>query len=564
MVELYTGALAVFGVTALLTSLFVLLTRTMTGSKTGGFLVLLSSFWSIAYIHQLIFLFSEDIILGFLLKSGISYIFPFIYVVYLHRFFEYKVPRYIPPLLVITPSFFAILQLIPAYRPVIFQELIIYNQNQVAPKYTLFGLTPILLTYLLSVILFGYFIKTLISEPGILKARALAFLAASSIFLITYTLDLFMIGGFRYEITPPILNILCVGITMFSTERLYKRDVLGTVFATMAEDIGDLIVVTDNQDRVIYVNDQAHNVSKLKAIKFLESHIWDVFPSLLVNEGQRTQTLAADGKTYDIKSYLLKDWQDYDRSKVYILRDVSELIEYQYNLEQLVEEKSHEVMQAERMVAIGETTLMVGHDLRNPLQVVKFLTHKLKLENTDPMADEILEKMDSNLNYMDKIVSDLSLYARNREPMVQTIPLIDLIENSLQKITVPENIILDYDFTFDFIVEVDPYMIDRVLNNLILNAIQAMPEGGVVSIEAEERNGRKVIRVRDSGSGIAEEIRENLFKPLNTTKPKGVGMGLAVCRKLVKLHKGSIDVDDSYYDGACFQLEFPVLDEFRD
>lgn len=559
MAELYTGALAVCGMASLLMALYVLLKRRMPGSKTGGYLVLLSSLWSTAYLHQLMFPYSEDIIRGFLIKSGVSYIFPFLFVIYLHRYFEFKVPKYVPFTLLIIPSIFSVAQLLPRLRPYLIHDLIIYNQNQVAPKYTLLGLTPIFLTYLLGLILYGYFIKTLISKPSILKARVIAFLCAASIFFITYTFDLFLLDRLRYELTPPIINVLCVGVAMFSTERLYKKDVLSTVFSNMVEEIGDLIIVTDSLDRVIYINNEARNVTKLDQVNFLESHIWDLFPSLIFTGGDRVQTLSANGKTYDVQSYALLDWQNHNRSKVYVLRDISELIEYQYNLEQLVEEKSQELMQTERMAAIGQTTLMVGHDLRNPLQVVKFITHRLRSNHkNDENTLRLLEKIDSNLVYMDKIVSDLSMYAKKSEPNLQNILLIDMIENCLIKLDVPEGVIIDYDFDFEYCFDADPYMIERVFNNLLLNAIQAMPDGGLIRVEAESVDGRNTIRVSDSGFGIQEEIMDDLFKPLNTTKPKGVGMGLAVCKKIVNQHNGEISVDPNYVDGACFVMDLPI------
>jgi signal transduction histidine kinase len=130
------------------------------------------------------------------------------------------------------------------------------------------------------------------------------------------------------------------------------------------------------------------------------------------------------------------------------------------------------------------------------------------------------------------------------------------VKSCLVKINVPDKVIIDFDFRFDYEVYCDPYMLERVFNNLLLNAIQAMPEGGVITIQASKRDGKDMISVTDSGAGISEQIKEDLFKPLKTTKPKGVGMGLAVCKKLVNLHQGSISVEN-VADGACFTIEMP-------
>ena len=102
-------------------------------------------------------------------------------------------------------------------------------------------------------------------------------------------------------------------------------------------------------------------------------------------------------------------------------------------------------------------------------------------------------------------------------------------------------------------------MIERVFNNLLLNAIQSMTDGGVICVEAENLDGKIELRVTDSGAGIPEEISETLFTPLSTTKPKGVGMGLAVCKKIMNLHKGDIKVDTTVRDGASFVIEMPEI-----
>ena len=560
MVEMYTVALAVFISISVITAIYVILRRRMPGSKTGGLLLLVGAGWSLSYLNQLTAVFTEDIINNFIWKLSFSYTLPIIFLLYIIRFFEFKIPKWIIGGLFVVPITFSIIQLIPGYRSLVFRELILYNQNLVAAKYTVIGLTPVLYIYLGAALLFGYFLKTLLSKQDILKVRVLMFLITETIFILTFTLDLFNVFSLGREITPILVNIMSVAVAMFTSERLYKRDILPSVFETVMEDIGDLVIATDSLDRVIFVNSTAREVTKAKNIGFLDHHIWDIFPSLTIESGERVQMLAANGKTYDVKSSYLYDWQNQNRSKVYALRDITDLINYQYNLEELVEKKSYELMQSERMAAIGQTTLMVGHDLRNPLQVLKFLIHQLKKQT---MSDEsilsVLEKIDSNVNYMDKIVSDLTMYAKNAEPETQEIKLIDMLESCLLKINMPDDVILDYDFDFGFEIQVDPYMIERVFNNLLLNAIQSMPDGGVISIEAENLDGKIVVRVTDSGTGIPEEISENLFKPLSTTKPKGVGMGLAVCKKIMELHKGDIKVDTKVREGASFVIEMPEI-----
>jgi hypothetical protein len=204
--------------------------------------------------------------------------------------------------------------MIPAYRSLFFQELIIYNPVHVAPKYTTLGLIPIFYNYLLSAILFAYYLKTLVSQQNVLKLRVITYMVATTLYELSYTLGLFNIYPIGFEMTPPLLNLMAVAVALITTERLYKRNVLGAVFENVVEEIGDLVVVTDNMDRVIFMNDRSKKVTKEPNPGFLAHYIWDIFPSLAIESGGRVQTLAADGKTYDVQSSYLQDWQNHNRS----------------------------------------------------------------------------------------------------------------------------------------------------------------------------------------------------------------------------------------------------------
>jgi hypothetical protein len=193
MAGLYQGILSVFIVVSFVTSLFVIIRRKMPGSKVGGILLLVSAVWSSAYVYQLTQVFSEDIIFGFLLKQACSFMLPSVYLLYIFKFFEFKVPRWVQNSLFIIPSSFSAFFMIPEYRSMFFQELIIYNQVHVAPKYTILGLVPIFYNYILSAILLTYFIKTMISHQNVLKMRVITFLIATTFFDLAYTLDLFNI-----------------------------------------------------------------------------------------------------------------------------------------------------------------------------------------------------------------------------------------------------------------------------------------------------------------------------------------------------------------------------------
>jgi PAS domain S-box-containing protein len=245
-----------------------------------------------------------------------------------------------------------------------------------------------------------------------------------------------------------------------------------------------------------------------------------------------------------------------------------ELERYSKHLQELVEEKTKQLMNAERLAAIGETATMVGHDLRNPLQVIintVFLA-RTELEEATGELKAKLEGMgfaktfdivDRQVDYMNKIVSDLQDFARDVKPRITKYSLAELLKESIPS-SIPETIKITKDIQAEC-GYFDPYMMKRVFVNLTTNAIQAMPNGGELRLRTYNEGDKTVIEVSDNGVGIPEEFKPRLFKPLNTTKSIGTGMGLAVVKRLVTVHNGTIDVQSEVGKGTTFIIKLPIM-----
>jgi PAS domain S-box-containing protein len=223
---------------------------------------------------------------------------------------------------------------------------------------------------------------------------------------------------------------------------------------------------------------------------------------------------------------------------------------------------------AERMAAIGETAAMVGHDLRNPLQAIvgEVALGELALETLPTGTAEkerltrTLEAISSHAVYMDKIVSDLRAYAGPIAPKFFDTDLRKLVNETLAMLSIPENVEVSVVIPNDFpMLWVDSSLLRRVLVNLITNALQAMPTGGKLSIEAMKDAESDSVRVsvEDTGIGISEEDRPYIFKPLFTRKSKGQGFGLPVCRRLVEAHNGMIVFESEVGKGTKFTVRLP-------
>nr|MDO8082487.1 ATP-binding protein [Candidatus Freyarchaeota archaeon] len=250
------------------------------------------------------------------------------------------------------------------------------------------------------------------------------------------------------------------------------------------------------------------------------------------------------------------------------------LKEYAEHLEEMVEERTRELkeaqehlLRAERLAAIGELAAMVGHDLRNPLTGITVSAYILKKKLASVKDEKIMDLLDSiekNVKYTNKILTELLEYSREIQLELTETNLRKVLKDTLTFIKVPENIRLS-DFTTDEPrILVDEEKMYRVFMNLIQNAIDAMPEGGELTIKSWEANGNLEIAFTDTGTGISKENMEKLFKPLFTTKAKGIGLGLPICKRIVEAHGGSVSVESVVGKGTTFTVTLPINQKIKE
>jgi signal transduction histidine kinase len=251
--------------------------------------------------------------------------------------------------------------------------------------------------------------------------------------------------------------------------------------------------------------------------------------------------------------------------------DIEQL--YHEYLEELIEQKSGELKQvrtrlleSERLSAIGRTTAMVGHDLRNPLQVIinTLYLARMKLELIPPQLEkkdleEIYNTIESQIMYMDKIVTDLQDFSRPVTVKPIKTDLKELVEEVLSSVHVPDDVKVSVKISEDFpMFNVDTPLLKRVLSNLILNAIQAMPNGGSLTVAVSSTNEHVIITVEDTGVGIPRENMPKIFESFFTTKAQGQGLGLSICKKFVEASGGSIEAESEEGQGTTFTVKLPT------
>jgi len=258
-----------------------------------------------------------------------------------------------------------------------------------------------------------------------------------------------------------------------------------------------------------------------------------------------------------------------------ILRDVTQrklmakrLKEYSLHLEKLIEEKTRQLkkaqerlLKAERLATIGELASMIGHDLRNPLQSIKnatwYLEKKLDAKR-DRRIKEMLELIKRSIEYSNKIVNDLLEYSKELHlERKETTPK-SILKEALKLVEIPKNIrIVDLTKNKPKIF-VDVQQMKKAFANIVKNAVDAMPKGGKLTIKSEKVNDELQVSFTDTGIGMSKEILERIWTPLFTTKAKGMGFGLPICKRIVEAHGGKIFVKSSVGKGTTFTLTFPI------
>lgn len=224
-------------------------------------------------------------------------------------------------------------------------------------------------------------------------------------------------------------------------------------------------------------------------------------------------------------------------------------------------EMESKLFTAERFASIGELAGMVGHDLRNPLSSMKAATYYLKTKyasKLDKKAMDMLTAIDNSIDYSNKIVSDLLDYSREIKLEIEPATPKSLISSSLSFVNTPVNIEVHNYTTEVPEMRVDAAKINRVFVNIIKNAFDAMPNGGSLTIRAEKTPHIVNIIFKDTGTGMTKEALDNLYKPLFTTKPKGMGFGLSICKRIVEAHGGKITAQSMVDEGTTITTSFPV------
>jgi len=362
---------------------------------------------------------------------------------------------------------------------------------------------------------------------------------------------------------PPLrdeLGAIVEAINAMAKALLDARSLNENILASVA----DAIVAVDPDGRITAVNPAAEHLYGVVSTDVIGKTYRSLFASDARVDSVLLDTLATGrvhaATTIDLPrgdqtlrinatSSVLRDGDGKRIGAVVVLKDVSER-----------ERLMVQVMRADRLAALGELTAGIAHEIRNPLTSIRgfiqYLDECESLEEWRAYGPLIIRQVDS----LNRIVGELLAFGRPHPPRIGTVDVRHLVEEMAFLARGKSDARIALAFEPDLpTIEADGEALKQALLNLIINAIQAIPDGGTVTVSARAADDdHVVVTVKDDGVGVAPENLDKVFDPFFSTKPSGTGLGLAMVHRIVDAHGGVITLDSKPGVGTTIEMRLPI------
>ncbi|MFB3925585.1 MAG: PAS domain-containing sensor histidine kinase [Syntrophales bacterium] len=322
------------------------------------------------------------------------------------------------------------------------------------------------------------------------------------------------------------------------------------------------VIVTDLQGRITILNRCAEQFCGISRECAIDKPVRDIFdaalshdrkknPDLLTHSDMQGRKVRMNGRVVEFFSSHVKTARGRVVGNVFVLRDITR-----------IEKLEEMAKRTEKFAAMGEMAANIAHEIRNPLGSIELFASLLRKEVRDRKNRQRLLQIIASVKNMDNKITNLLLFARKPNPLMKRISLQGVLKEVLlfsKQLVEKEGISLSGKFSgVEPFVRGDSEMLKQVFLNIILNALQSMPEGGRLHIECSSSNASVEIRFADTGTGIPEEHLKKIFDPFFSTRERGSGLGLAIVHNIIDIHGGSIDVESSNR-GTVFSITLPLL-----
>jgi PAS domain S-box-containing protein len=350
-----------------------------------------------------------------------------------------------------------------------------------------------------------------------------------------------------------------------------KYDLFTFDAAIAAENIlttmPDSLILADLDAKILRVNDRLVNfigfskeelidksITKLCAEKE-EKNCIDVLQELASKKIIRNRELIFQNKSgaklnIFFSGSIVKSKMGRDIGIVCIIHDITDM--------KKIEEK---LVKTEKLASIGELAGQIGHDLRNPLAGIKngiYFIKKKDNQLTGAKREEVFGWIEDAIEDSNRIITSLVDYSSELNLQPEQCTPKSLVLHALSHVQVPDRLSIINNAIDDIKMFLDIQSMEKVFASIIKNAIEASPEKGIIKIQSMLKGQNIEISFTDSGIGIPENILPKLFAPLVTTKAKGMGMSLAICKRIVEAHDGKITVESTVGKGTTFTITLPI------
>lgn len=258
-------------------------------------------------------------------------------------------------------------------------------------------------------------------------------------------------------------------------------------------------------------------------------------------------------------------FNDDERLIVRALADLGAIAVQNARLYGRVFSSEESMRKSERLTTLGTLAAEIAHEIRNPLMVVRLLFDSLELDKeSDESKNKDLSIIREKLNHLDQIAGRILDFGKSRESFRRNYSIHEILKDASLlirlKLEQSQVVLSMNDLPEELLVFVDKGQIQQALLNLVLNALGAMPEGGELSIQSSVNNSsnRVEILVRDTGKGIPEDLREQIFDSFLTARTDGTGLGLTISKRILRGHDGDLELVESGEGGTVFKLSLPI------
>ena len=381
-------------------------------------------------------------------------------------------------------------------------------------------------------------------------------------------------------------------------DRLRNEEIMRTTNAAIESSI-NAMAISDTQGQITFVNTAFIDIwgySSEEAV--LGKSVYDfwkdpdepaVVVEALTREGKWSGIMTArraDGSEFlaQVLAHMVVDASGAPTHMMATFLDVTdqvkneiELSRHREQLEELVDERTRELQQAQhelvqqgRLATLGQLTATVSHELRNPLAAMRPSLYVIQkyCDTENERVQKSIERIDRNISRCDNIIDELLDFTRMGELEYTNVELDAWLEELLEEQEIPEHISVQFKGGLDgTLVRIDPQRMERAIINLFNNACEAMRDenipgkvkpGSRLDISTNIDEYGILVKVSDTGCGIADDVLPHIFEPLYSTKTFGVGLGMPTIRRIVRLHGGEISIDTAVGKGTTISIRLPM------